>query len=114
METNAAYNINIGNIIVVAPILVLTKNLKGFTAETSMASICSVTRIEPSSAPIPEPTFPAQINAVTRGANDLITAMATKEGSQDCAPNSASDGLDCLVNTIPVIKPVSVISKSDR
>ena len=60
-----------------------------------------------------EPTFPAQIKAVTNGARARIMAMATKLGSQDVAPNSANDGRDCFVNTRPVINPVSVIKKSD-
>ncbi len=90
-----------------------TKNLNGFTADTSMASICSVTFIEPSSAPMLEPTFPAAISAVTNGANALMIAMATNEGSQELAPNSARDGRDCFVNTKPVTKPVKVIKGSD-
>ena len=113
METKAVYNINIGIIAVVAPMRVFTKYLKGFTAETSIASICSVTRMEPSSAPMLDPTLPAQIIAVTNGANDFITAIATRDGSHDWAPNSASEGRDCLVNTTPVIKPVSVINAND-
>ena len=40
-------------------------------ADTSIASICSVTFIDPSSAAIFDPTFPAQIRAVTSGANAL-------------------------------------------
>ena len=60
-----------------------------------------------------EPTFPAAINAVTRGASALMMAIATSDGNHDAAPNSASEGRDCLVNTRPVIKPVSVIKKSD-
>ena len=47
----------IGSIVVVAKILVTTKYLKGFVPETSIASICSVTRMEPNSAPIPEPVL---------------------------------------------------------
>jgi hypothetical protein len=102
-----------GIIIVVANTRLTTKNLKGLTADTSIASICSVTRIDPSSAPIFEPTFPAAIKAVINGANALIIAIATREGSHDVAPNSARDGLDCFVNTSPVMKPVSVISGND-
>ncbi len=99
---------------VVAQTRVTTKNLNELTPETSIASICSVTFIEPSSAPIPEPTLPAQIKAVTNGASARIMAMATRLGSQDVAPNSAKDGLDCFVNTNPVINPVMDIKASER
>lgn len=78
-----------------------------------MASICSVTFIEPSSAPILEPTFPAQISAVTNEANARTIAIEIKDGSQEVAPNSAKEGLDCLVKTIPVTNPVNVIKGSD-
>src|SRR6476661_4103282 len=98
---------------VVANTRVTTKNLNGFVADTSIASICSVTFIEPNSAPILEPTLPAAINAVTSGANARMMAIATKDGNHDVAPNSASDGRDCLVNTKPVTKPVSEVRPSD-
>ncbi len=98
---------------VVATTRLTTKNLNGFTAETSIASICSVTFIEPSSAPILEPTLPAAINAVTNGAKALMMAIATKEGNQELAPNSAREGLDCFVKTSPVTNPVNEISGSD-
>ena len=60
-----------------------------------------------------DPTFPALIRAVTNGASALIIAMETKEGNQEVAPKSANDGLDCLVKTRPVIKPVSEIKGRD-
>src|SRR5579875_1159209 len=113
-DTKALYSISIGIIKVVASTRVTTKNLNGLTADTSMASICSVTFIEPNSAPMLEPTFPAQISDVTSGARARIMAIATSEGNHDVAPNSDKDGRDCLVNTTPVIKPVSVINASDR
>src|SRR5690606_25652555 len=98
---------------VVANTLVTTKYLNGLVPETSMASICSETFMDPNSAPILEPTFPAAIRAVNKGANERKRAMATKEGSQEVAPNSANDGLDCFVNTIPVINPVKEINARD-
>src|SRR5579875_3861177 len=109
-DTKALYSISIGIIKVVASTRVTTKNLNGLTADTSMASICSVTFIEPNSAPMLEPTFPAAINAVTKGANARIIAMETKDGSHELAPNVDNEGRDCLVNTMPVMKPVSVIN----
>src|SRR5690554_67825 len=92
--TKSVYITNIEIIKVVASTRVTTRYLKGLVAETSMASICSVTFIDPSSAPILEPTFPAAIRAVTNGPIALTMAMAINAGSQDDAPNSANEGLD--------------------
>ena len=61
-------------------------------AETSIASICSVTFIEPNSAPSCEPTLPAQISAVIKGANAFIIAIPIIDGSQEVAPKSAKAG----------------------
>ena len=100
--------------IVVANTRVHTRYLKGLVPDTSMASICSVTRIEPNSAPMLDPTFPAAISAVINGASARMMAMDTSEGSHDCAPKLNNDGRDCLVNINPVINPVKVISVNDR
>jgi len=69
-----------GNIKVQANTLVTTKYLKGFVLYTSMASICSVTFIEPNSAPILDPIFPAQIKAVIIGPISRIIEIPTMEG----------------------------------
>src|SRR5690349_14097203 len=98
---------------VMASTLVIARYLKGLAEHTSMASICSVTLMDASSAPIFEPTLPAITSAVIRGARALMIAMAIREGSQEVAPNSASEGRDCLVKTIPVINAVSVMIGSD-
>ncbi|MNE71042.1 hypothetical protein D3C80_1668790 [compost metagenome] len=79
-----------------------------------MASICSVTRIEPNSAPMLDPTLPAAISPVSKGASVLSKAIPTNEGSHDVAPNSDKEGRDCLVNTIPVINPVVEMSNAER
>ena len=97
-----------------ASTLVTTKYLNGLIAETSMASICSVTFIEPNSAPILEPTFPEQIRDVTSEAKARTIAMEIRDGSHEVAPNSAREGLDCLVKTIPVTKPVKLIKGRER
>src|SRR5690349_19538245 len=104
---------SIGTITEVAITRLATKNLNGLVADTSIASICSVTFIEPNSAPILEPTLPAVIKAVTSGANARMMAMEISEGSHEEAPNVCKDGRDCLVKTRPVIKPVNDISGSD-
>ena len=95
-----------GNIIVVAPTRVTTRYLNGLVPDTSMASICSVTRIDPSSAPIPDPILPAQISAVITGDISRTSETATIEGNSDSAPNSTSVGLDWIVSTKPMINAV--------
>src|ERR1700712_3075373 len=102
-----------GIVKVVAITRVQTKNLNGLVPDTSMASICSVTRMEPSSAPMLEPTFPEAISAVTKGASARIIAIDTSEGSHEVAPNSSKEGRDCLVKIRPTINPVTVISVKD-
>src|SRR6187399_64267 len=95
-----------GNISVVAITLVTTKNLNGLVPETSIASICSVTFMDPNSAPMLEPILPAQIKAVITGPISRITEIATIEGNHDSAPNSSRVGLDCTVSTIPIMAAV--------
>ena len=99
---------------VVASIRVTTRYLKGFVPETSMASICSVTRMEPNSAPIPEPILPAQIKAVIMGPISLIIEILTIDGIQETAPNSCSVGLDCRSKTKPIINPVTATKRRER
>jgi len=77
---------------VVAITRVTTRNLNGFIAETSIASICSVTFIDPNSAPICDPILPAHISEVIKGASPLIMATPVIEGNQETAPKSASGG----------------------
>src|SRR5687768_13402798 len=99
----SAKTTRMGNIKVVAVILVTTRYEKGRVPETSIASICSLTCMLPSSAPILEPNLPAQINPVISGPRDRTTACETNEGNHDSAPKEANDGLDCFVNTIPAM-----------
>src|SRR3954465_7443250 len=67
----------------------------------------------PSSAPMFEPSFPAQIKPVISGPSDRTTACYTSEGNHDSAPNDARDGRDCFVNTTPARNAVNIIRKSD-
>ena len=110
---SAQYKPKIGTVIVEAKTRVTTKYLNGLIADTSIASICSVTRMEPNSAPMLDPTLPAQINAVTKEARARTMAIEIKEGSQEVAPKVSSEGRDCFVNTMPVINPVKVIKGKD-
>src|SRR6187551_2145150 len=90
-----------GTISVVASTLVTTKYLYGLIAETSIASICSVTFIEPNSAPILDAIFPAQIKAITTGTISRTNESPTILGNQDSAPNLTNVGRDCIVSTNP-------------
>lgn len=96
-----------GNIKVIAKIRVTTKYLKGLFPDTYIASICSVTRMEPNSAPIPEAIRPAQIRAVITGPISLTIDIPTIFGIHETAPNSIRVGRDCKVSTKPKIKPVN-------
>jgi len=110
MPKPSAYNINNGIISVAAQTRVTTKKRIGLVDETSMASICSVTFMEPSSAPMPELIFPAQIKAVMTGPISRISETATMPGSKDSAPKLINVGLDWMVNTRPMMNPVMEMS----
>lgn len=112
--TTSENTTNIGNIKVAAVMRLTTKYENGRVPDTSIASICSLTCILPSSAPMLEPNLPAQINPVISGPSDLITACETKEGSHDSAPKDESDGRDCFVKTIPARNDVNVIKNKER
>src|SRR5258708_37832153 len=104
MAMESAIMTRTGIISVVAIILVTTRYLNGFVPDTSIASICSVTFIEPSSAPMLEPILPAQINAVMTGPISRTTDSDTIAGSHDSAPNRCNVGRDCTVRTRPMMK----------
>src|SRR5688572_28914378 len=90
--TTSVYTTRIGTIKVVAITRVTTRYENGRVPDTSIASICSDTCILPSSAPILEPNFPAQISPVIKGPSDRTTACDTSDGSHDSAPNDDKDG----------------------
>jgi hypothetical protein len=71
---------------------VTTKYLKGLVPLTSMASICSVTFMEPSSAPMLDPILPAQMSAVITGPISRTTEMATMSGNMLSAPKRSKRG----------------------
>jgi len=60
---------------------VLTRKRKGSTADASMASICSVTFMDPSSAPMPAPTRPLTIIPVITGPLSLRIENTITAGS---------------------------------
>src|SRR6185436_15552367 len=100
----SAYTTNNGNIKVVAATRLTTRKENGRVPETSIASICSVTFILASSAPMLDPNFPAQIRPVISGPKERTTACETREGNQDSAPKDASEGRDWRVKTTPARK----------
>lgn len=96
-----------GHMTAVATTGVTLRYLKGLVPKTSKASICSVTRIDPSSAPIPEPILPAQISAVTTGEISHARDTDTISSNIDCAQISTNVGLDCIVSTNRMINAVT-------
>ncbi len=66
-----------GREITTAQILGATSLRIGSAPIERMASTCSVTFMEPSSAVIPEPTRPPTINAVRTGPSSRTSAMPT-------------------------------------
>ena len=78
-----------------------------------MASICSVTFIEPSSAPIPAPTRPLTINPVMTGPLSLTIEKMMTAGSIDFAPNCVSVSRVCRERTTPVAAPASATKGND-
>lgn len=92
---------------------VATRNLYGLTAETSIASICSVTFIAPNSAPIPAAARPLTTSAVMIGPLSLRIENTTTAGKNDFAPKRTR--LSCVerVTTTPVAAPASATRGSD-
>ncbi len=74
-----------------------------------MASICSVTFIEPSSDAIPAALRPLTISPVSTGPSSFTMESETSEPVMEMAPNSVSAVADWSARTHPVKKPVSTI-----
>ena len=70
------------------------------------ASICSVTRIVPSSAAIDEPTRPASIVAARTGPSSLTSEMLMTEPSRDSIPIAANWLCAWTARTMPMNVPV--------
>ena len=64
-----------------------TKYFMGFAAMTERASICSVTRIVPSSAAMAEPARAVTISDVSTGPSSLVIPNATVEPTRLSALN---------------------------
>ncbi len=63
-----------------ANIRVAAKYLFGSTPDTAIASICSVTFIDPNSAPMPAPTRPLTTNPVMIGPISLMSEKTMTDG----------------------------------
>jgi len=92
---------------------VATRSLLGSTAEAAIASIWSVTFIEPSSAPMPAPTRPLTTSAVMIGPLSRSTERMIRPGSADFAPNSISVSRVCSESTVPIAAPDSMTRGKD-
>ena len=73
-----------------------------------MASICSVTFMEPSSLAMPEELRPATISEVSTGPNSRTRAMVTSSPVLPTAPYWASAFDNCSAMTAPLKKPVRI------
>ena len=71
------------------------------------ASICSVTRIVPSSAAIALPTRPASIVAASTGPSSRHIDMLISAPSRVSKPNALNCVYDCTASTMPMNVPVS-------
>ena len=79
----------------------------GSTPRARMASICSVTTIEPSSLAIEDAFRPATMMPVSTGPSSRIIVSETKRPVTAVAPNCESVAADCSASTPPVKKPES-------
>ena len=72
-----------------------------------MASICSVTTIDPNSLAIEEALRPETITPVSTGPSSRIMVRLTKRPVMAVAPKAESVAADCRASTPPVKKPES-------
>ena len=79
----------------------VTSFFSGSVPSARMASICSVTIIEPSSLAMPEALRPETISAVNTGPSSLIIEKLTSSPVNAAAPNCVSDAADCSASTPP-------------
>src|ERR1700722_3666537 len=92
---------------------VKASSLWGFTAEASMASICSVTFMDPSSAPMPAPTRPATTSPVTIGPISWMIENTMAPGSMDFAPKCTRLLRVSRARTVPIAAPARATSGND-
>ena len=79
----------------------------------SSASICSVTRMVPSSAAIALPTRPLTISAVSTGASSRVSDRVTMAPMRLSAPKREKPMFACTAKTMPVKMPVTITINRD-
>jgi len=79
-----------------------------------MASICSVTFMDPSSAPIPAATRPLTTKPVITGPVSFSSENTITAGSMDFAPNRVKLSRVCRAKTTPVAAPANATKTNDR
>ena len=97
-----------------ARIRVTARYLNASTADASSASICSVTRMAPSSAPMPAPTRPDIRSPVVSGPVSRMSAIARPAGIIASAPKRSSDARVCIESTTPIARPELAMSGTER
>ena len=85
----------------------MTNFLIGSVPSARIASICSVTTIDPSSEAMPEALRPETIKPVSTGPSSLIMEKETSCPVMALAPNCASEVDVWRASTPPVKNPVS-------
>ena len=91
----------------------VTSFLVGSVPRARMASICSVTCMEPSSLAMPLALRPATIRPVSTGPSSRTMESETSCPVKDKAPKRAREFALCKASTAPVKKPVSMTMGSD-
>ena len=86
----------------------VTSFFSGSVPRARMASICSVTIMEPSSLAIPEALRPETMRLVSTGPSSLIIERLTSSPVIAVAPNCAREEADCSASTPPVKNPVRI------
>ena len=91
----------------------VTSFFEGSTPIARMASICSVTFMEPSSLAMPLEFRPATIKPVSTGPSSRTIENDTSWPVSESEPNCCSVPEVCSASTAPVKKPVSTTMGSD-
>ena len=77
------------------------------------ASICSVTRIAPSSAPIPAPMRPERSKAAVKGPVSVQVQWQTG-GDEGLSAEPLEDARVCIERTTPTARPETAMSGAER
>src|SRR5580658_3893268 len=102
-----------GSISVVARTRGATRYCTGLTPIVVMASICSVTRMLPSSLAIVLPALAVTTTAASTGASSRARASATTPPTIPSAENCRKPTMMLTVNAIPVKRPTSTTMNVD-